>query len=94
MVPSSLTRFEISSISLIDLILNVIVDAGLLKRSLSEAIFWTLTRLNLFSSLEMLFIKVTIKELPSIKISLFKPRISEKIKSSNTLVKSVNLITP
>ena len=67
---------------------------GLLKRSLSEAIFWTLILLNLFSSLEIVFNKVIINEFPSTKISLFNSKVSEKIKSSKTLDKSVNLITP
>ena len=42
----------------------------------------------------MVLIKVMIKELPSTKASLLSSKISEKIKSSKTLVKSVNLITP
>ena len=43
---------------------------------------------------KQVLINVMIKELPSTKTSLFNSKISEKIKSSKTLVKSVNLITP
>ena len=84
--------FDILSISSIDLILNVISFTGLLKRSLSDAIFCTLILLNLFSSLVMFLFKVNIKELPSIKISRLSSKVSEKINSSNTLTKSVNFI--
>ena len=80
--------------SLIDLMLNTISLTGLLKRSLRDAIFCTFILLDLLSSLEMVLIRVMIKELPSTKTSLFNSKISEKIKSSKTLVKSVNLITP
>ena len=92
--PFSFTNSDILTISVDDLMLNTISLTGLLNRSLSEAIFWTLILLNLFSSLEIVFNRVKIKELPSIKTSLFDSKVSEKIKSSNTLVKSVNLITP
>ena len=41
-------------------------------------------------SVEIFLIKFKKTELPSFKISLFNSKISEKIKSSNTLVKSVS----
>ena len=91
--PSFFKKEDILSISLIDLILNIISDTGLLNKSLSEDIFSTLILLNLFSSLEIFFASVITNELPSTNISLFDSKISEKINSSNTLVKSVNLIT-
>ena len=93
-VPSSFTKLDILSMSLTDLRSNKISLTGLLKRSFKEAIFWTLILLDLFSSLEMVLIRVIINELPSMRISLFISNVSEKIKSSKTPVKSVNLITP
>ena len=93
-VPSTLTKSDILLISLTDLRLNIISLTGLLKRSFKEAIFWTFILFDLFSSLDIVLIKVIISELPSIRTSLFSSKISEKIKSSKTLVKSVNLITP
>jgi len=50
--------------------------------------------LDLLSSLEIVLIKVIIREFPSIKIFLFNSNISENIKSSKTLDKSVNFMTP
>ena len=93
-VPSSFNNLDIFSISSTVLILKAISLTGLLNKSLREAIFWTFILFNLFSSFEIVLIKVIINEFPSIKISLLSSRMSEKIKSSNTLVKSVNLITP
>ena len=69
------------------------LETGLLNKFFKEAIFRTFILLNLFSSLEILLTKVKIKELPSIKISRFSSKISENIKSSKTLVKSVNFKT-
>jgi len=84
---------DIVSISNFDLISNETSFIGLLNKSLSEAIFCTLIRVSLFSSLEIFLNNVKIRELPSFKISLFNSKISEKIKSSNTLDKSVNFNT-
>ena len=77
----------------LDLISNETSFIGLLNKSLSEAIFWTLILVSLFSSLEIFLNNVKISELPSFKISLFNSKTSEKINSSNTLDKSVNFKT-
>ena len=72
--------------------LKSIAEIGLLNKSLSEAIFLTLILLNLFSFSDKFLLKVIMNELPSTKEFLFNSKISEKINSSNTLDKSVNLI--
>jgi hypothetical protein len=41
----------------------------------------------------MVFVRVKINDDPSLKLSLFSSKTSEKIKSSKTLVKSVNFNT-
>ena len=92
-LPSSYNMFEISLTSSRDLTLKRTSLIGLLKRSFNDPIFWTFIRLNLFSSLEILLTKVKIKEFPSIKISRFSSKISEKINNSKTLTKSVNFKT-
>ena len=69
-----------------------ILEIGLLIKFFKEDIFLTLILLNLLSSSEMFLEIVNIKELPSINISLFKSKTSEKINNSKTEVKSVNLI--
>ena len=92
-LPSSYNMFEISLTSSRDLTLKKTSLIGLLKRSFNDPIFWTFTRLYLFSSLEILLTKVKIKELPSNRISRFSSKISENIKSSKTLDKSVNFNT-
>ena len=84
---------DIFSISNLDLISNETSFIGLLNKSFSEAIFWTFIRVSRFSSLEVFLNNVKIRELPSFKISLFNSKTSEKIKSSNTLDKSVNFKT-
>ena len=55
-------------------------------------IFLTFILLNLFSSSLIILVKVIIREFPSISNSLFKSKVSEKINSSRTLLKSVHLI--
>ena len=92
-LPSLSNIFEISFTSSSDLTSKKTSLIGLLKRSFSDPIFWTFTRLNLFSSLEILLTKVKINELPSINISRFSSKISENIKSSKTLFISVNFKT-
>ena len=91
--PTLSNIFEISFTSSSDLTSKKTSLIGLLKRSFNDPIFWTFTRLYLFSSLEKLLTKVKIKELPSTRISRFNSKISENIKSSKTLVKSVNFNT-
>ena len=91
--PSLSNIFEISFTSSSDLTSKKTSLIGLLKRSFNDPIFWTFTRLYLFSSLEILLTKVKIKELPSFNISRFSSKISENIKSSKTLDKSVNFNT-
>ena len=76
--------------NLVDFKLNVMLGTGLLNKSFKEAIFWTFILLNLFSSLEILFDNVIIKDEPSTRASLFNSSMSEKIKSSKTLDKSVS----
>ena len=92
-LPFSFNRFEISFNSLSDLTSKKTSLIGLLKRSFKDPIFCKLIRLNLFSSLEILFTRVKIKELPYIRISRFNSNIPENINNSKTLVKSVSFIT-
>ena len=86
-------NLEISSNSFGDFKWNLTSLIGLFNKSFKEAIFLTLILLNLFSSLEIDFTRVKIKELPSTKISRFNSNVSEKINNSNTLDKSVNFST-
>ncbi len=71
-----------------------ILDIGLLNKFFKEAIFLTFILLNLLFSSITFLITVKIKEFPSFKISRFNSRRSEKINSSKTEDKSVNLIMP
>ena len=83
---STVCKFFWSSINI------SILEIGLLIKFFKEDIFLTLILLNLLSSSEIFLEIVNIKELPSINISLFKSKTSEKINNSKTEVKSVNLI--
>ena len=78
----------------------VLVDFGLIAiRWYSLAyifgiiIGWWLGKKIIVHILQQINLKFNIKELPSFKISLFNSKISENIKSSNTLDKSVNFKT-
>ena len=92
-MPALFNICEISSIFFRSVALNLTSVIGLLNKFLREAIFLTFILLNLFSFSLIFLIKVIINELPSDNISLLSSKISEKINSSNTLAKSVNLIT-
>ena len=64
--------------SLIDLILNIISLTGLLNKIFKRCYFLNIYSFKLFSSFEIVLIKVIIKELPSIKISLFNSQEYQK----------------
>jgi hypothetical protein len=91
--PFSSKKFCISLSCDLDDKFKVISLIELLKRSFNEAIFLTLILFVLSSSDEMVFVKVKINDDPSLKLSLFNSKTSEKINSSKTLVKSVNFNT-
>ena len=90
--PSLSKKLEILLTWLALLVLNSILETGLLNKSLREAIFFILILLNLFSSFDKFLFIVIINELPSTKEFLFNYKISEKINNSNTDDRSVNLI--
>ena len=91
--PFSSKKFFISLSCDLDERFKVISLIELLKRSFNEAIFLTLILLVLSSSDEIFFVRVKINDDPSLKLSLFSSKTSEKINSSKTLVKSVNFNT-
>ena len=68
------------------------LDIGLLNKFFKDVIFFTFILLNLLVSSLTFLLTVKIKESPSFKISLFNSKRSEKINSSKTEDKSVNLI--